>query len=108
MNSLELLLLQTGMDPGMLNLLFLGGMLLVLYFFILRPQSKKQKEQNNFLSNLKEGDKIVTTSGIFGKIARIEKNAVALDIGAGTKSTIRVLKSAISKEMTDNAYKEDN
>lgn len=108
MNSLELILLQSSMDPGMLNMLFLGGMLVVLYFFIIRPQSKKQKEQNTFLSDLKEGDKVVTTSGIFGKISRIEKNAVALDIGAGTKSTIRVLKSAISKEMTDNAYKEDN
>ncbi|MEL6720587.1 MAG: preprotein translocase subunit YajC, partial [Bacteroidota bacterium] len=80
------------MDPGMINMLFLGGMLVVLYFFIIRPQAKKQREQGNFLQSMKEGDKVVTNSGIIGKISRIEKNTLTLEVGAGTKTTIRVLK----------------
>lgn len=105
--QLDTLLLQS-IDPGMMNMLFLGGMLVVLYFFIIRPQAKKQKEQSNFIQDMKEGDKVVTTSGILGKISRIEKNTLTLEIGAGTKTTIRVLKSSISKEMTDSVVHEEN
>ncbi len=105
-NTMHLLLLQSSMDPGTLNFLFLGGMLIVLYFFIIRPQAKKQKLQNKFVEELKEGDRVVTTSGLFGRIAKVEKTTLVLDIGAGTKTAIRVLKSAVSKEMTENAGKE--
>ncbi|MEN0048534.1 MAG: preprotein translocase subunit YajC [Bacteroidota bacterium] len=105
--QLETLLLQS-IDPGTMNMLFLGGMLVVLYFFIIRPQAKKQREQGNFLQNMKEGDKVVTNSGILGKISRIEKNTLTLEVGAGTKTTIRVLKSSISKEMTDGLTDEEN
>jgi preprotein translocase subunit YajC len=105
-NTTHLLLLQSSMDPGTLNFLFLGGMLIVLYFFIIRPQAKKQKLQNKFVEELKEGDRVVTTSGLFGRIAKVEKTTLVLDIGAGTKTAIRVLKSAVSKEMTENAGKE--
>jgi len=105
--QLDTLLLQS-IDPGMMNMLFLGGMLVVLYFFIIRPQAKKQKEQSNFIQDMKEGDKVVTTSGFLGKISRIEKNTLTLEIGAGTKTTIRVLKSSISKEMTDTVVHEEN
>ncbi|MEM8525269.1 MAG: preprotein translocase subunit YajC [Bacteroidota bacterium] len=102
----ETLLLQ--IDPGTMNMLFIGGMLVVLYFFIIRPQSKKQKEQNNFVQDMKEGDKVVTNSGILGKISRIEKNTITLEVGAGTKTTIRVLKNSISKELTENVVHEEN
>lgn len=105
-NTTYLLLLQSSMDPGTLNFLFLGGMLIVLYFFIIRPQAKKQKLQNKFVEELKEGDRVVTTSGLFGRISKVEKTTLVLDIGAGTKTAIRVLKSAVSKEMTENAGKE--
>lgn len=105
-NTAHLLLLQSSMDPGTLNFLFLGGMLIVLYFFIIRPQAKKQKLQNKFVEELKEGDRVVTTSGLFGRISKVEKTTLVLDIGAGTKTAIRVLKSAVSKEMTENAGKE--
>jgi len=103
----DTLLLQA-MDSGMMNMLFLGGMLVVAYFFLIRPQAKKQKEQANFLQNMKEGDRVVTNSGILGKISRIEKNTMTLEIGAGTKTTIRVLRSSISKELTDNVVHEEN
>lgn len=102
----DFLFLQVpGGNAGLINMLFLGGMLVVLYFFIIRPQAKKQREQNDFIANMKEGDRVVTTSGIYGRISRIEKDVVTLDIGAGTKTIIRVLKSSISKDLTESTLK---
>ncbi len=91
-----------GMSPEMINLFFIAAMMLVFYFFMMRPQMKRQREQQQFETDLQEGSKVVTTSGIIGRIGKIEKDAIVLEIGAGTKTNIRILKSAISKEMTDS------
>jgi len=80
--------------------------IIVIYFFFLRPQMKKQKEQTSFVSNLQKGDEVVTTSGIVGRINRIEDQFVMLQIDQ--KTFIKVLQSAVSKEMTDSLNKKDN
>lgn len=72
----------------------------IMYFFMLRPQIKKQKLQNEFGNQLKKGDQVATTSGIIGRITKIEENIVELQLDG--KTFIRVLKSAISKEATDS------
>lgn len=89
-----------GGGSGMFNLIFFGLIILVFWLFIIRPQAKRQKEQNRFLNDLEKGQSIVTSSGIIGKINKIEGEIVTLEIG--TKNYIRVLKSAVSKEMTDS------
>jgi len=71
---------------------------IVFYFFIIRPQSKRQKEQMQFLDNLEKGAEVVTTSGIYGKISKIEEDIITLQVD--TKTFIRVTRSAISKELT--------
>jgi preprotein translocase subunit YajC len=48
--------------------------IVVFYFFMIRPQMKKQKDQKKYVEELKKGDKVVTSSGIHGKIAEIERN----------------------------------
>ena len=58
---------------GMQSLLMLGLMVLIFYFFMIRPQMKKQKELKNFRENLKAGDKVVTIGGICGKIIEIKE-----------------------------------
>ena len=58
---------------GMQSLLMLGLMVLIFYFFMIRPQMKKQKELKNFRENLKAGDKVVTIGGIHGKILEVWK-----------------------------------
>ena len=62
-------------DPnaGIINLVFLGAIFLVFYFFIIRPQSKAQKEIKEKVENLKKGDKIVTSSGIIGVLHTIDE-----------------------------------
>lgn len=80
-------------------LLLFGPILLVFYFFFIRPQAKRQKEQNAFGDGLEKGQEVVTVSGILGKINKIEGGIVTLEVG--TKSYLRITKNSISKEMTE-------
>jgi preprotein translocase subunit YajC len=73
-----------------------GLIALVFYFFMIRPQVKKQKDQKNFVSELKKGDKVVTTSGAHGKIAEIGDTTFLIEGESGHKT--RYDKSAISLE----------
>lgn len=70
--------------------------IVVFYFFMIRPQIKKQKEAKSFMENIKKGDKVVTIGGIHGKIHEINDNHFMLEIAEGVK--IKVLKTAISMD----------
>jgi preprotein translocase subunit YajC len=88
---------QQGADPmaGLLStLLFFGAILLIFYLMILRPQIKRQKEHQKMLSELKKGDRVVTTAGIHGTVTDIEDSVVVLQIADNTR--IRLEKSAIA------------
>ncbi|HIA06522.1 MAG TPA: preprotein translocase subunit YajC [Flavobacteriales bacterium] len=97
------------MDPGqgesspMTTILMFGSIILVFYFFMLRPQMKKQKDQRKFKDEVKKGDKVVTLGGIHGKIVEIRDSVFILDIENGGK--IKVEKSAISMEYTTQVNK---
>lgn len=81
------------------SLLFFGGMILVMWLFMIRPQTKKAKQQKQFIDNLKEGDKVVTIAGIHGKVKKInDNNTLQLEVSAGTYFTIE--RSAVSMEYT--------
>ena len=77
----------------------------IMYFFMIRPQNKKQKEIMNFRKNLEVGQSVVTAGGIYGKIKELEDNVVVLDIAAGVK--IRIDRNSIFADMasTQNAAK---
>lgn len=75
----------------------------VFYFFMIRPQTKKAKEQKNFLENLKKGDKIVTLGGIHGKIIELHDTTMMIEIDNNVR--VKVERSAISLEATKNAEK---
>ncbi|MBK6273544.1 MAG: preprotein translocase subunit YajC [Saprospirales bacterium] len=99
MNSL-LFLLQAG---GAANPMQLPIMLLlmgvVFYFFLIRPQNKKQKEAQAFLEAIKVGDKVITTSGIHGKITSInDDNTVLVQVDGPTR--LKMEKSSINAELT--------
>ena len=83
---------------GMQSLLILGLMVLIFYFFMIRPQMKKQKELKNFRENLKAGDKVVTIGGIHGKILEVSDTTVLVQ-AEGTK--LRFDKSAIAQSSED-------
>lgn len=60
----------------------------VFYFFMIRPQTKRMKDQKNFITNLKKGDKIVTVGGIHGKIAEVNDDTFMMEIENGVKMKI--------------------
>lgn len=103
---LSLLLQAAGDGAGIANFVFLGAMLLVFWFFMIRPQAKKQKEQKTFEDGLGKGSEVATASGILGKITKIEDDIVTLEVAP--KVYIRVTKNAISKEMTNAVFATEN
>lgn len=103
MTFLNVLFLQSVDNAGILNLVFIAAIFVVFYFFLIRPQSKRQKEQKNFLEELAKGDEVVTAGGIIGKITKIEDDIITLEIGS--KSYVRVIKSVVSKDMTEGLSK---
>lgn len=98
--NLSFILLQAG---GIIEILSgtwpLILIIVVFYFFIIRPQQKKQKEQANFINSLEKGIQVVTTSGIIGRINKIENDIVTLQVDA--KTFIRITKSSVSKELSE-------
>jgi preprotein translocase subunit YajC len=96
---INMMFLQSS-GSGMFQMILFAGILLVFYFFIIRPQAKKQKEQAKFLSSLEKGKDVVTSSGIIGKINKIEDDIIYLQIDP--KTFIKIVKSAVSKEMTES------
>lgn len=78
-------------------------MLAVVFFFFLRPQAKRQKAQEKFVTEMKKGDQVVTSSGIIGKISKIDAHSVSLQLDQ--KTFIDVIPSAISMEMSADYQK---
>lgn len=89
-------LLQNQPGGGLLGMLFPFLIIIVFYFFLIRPQIKRQKEQQKFVESLREGMDVVTNSGIIGRITKIDGNIVRLMVDE--KTFIRVVKSSIQGE----------
>lgn len=83
-----------GGDGAIINLLFLGAIFFVFYFFIIRPQTKRQKEIQQKVSEMKKGDKVVTGGGMIGIVNSIDDETVLLEIDSGVKA--RFQKSSIT------------
>lgn len=85
------------------GLIFLVLIIVVFYFFMIRPQAKKQKELKKFRESLEKGDKIVTTGGIYGKIAEVKDNYVIIEIE--DKVRMKVDKNAVIKDFSETETK---
>ena len=93
----SIIFLQAG--GGLASMLPFLAMILVLYFFMIRPQMTRQKKEKAFQSEIKKGARVVTSSGIHGKIADIHEadNTVTIETAAGK---IKFERSAISMELS--------
>ncbi len=105
MTSLAILLQAPGGgSAGTFQLLLLGGMILVFWLFMIRPQAKKAKLAKQFQQNMNKGDKIVTIAGIHGTVNKVnEDNTLMIETSPG--SYMKIEKSAISMEWTQNINK---
>ncbi len=80
------------------NVLLWVGIIGIFYFFMIRAQQKKQKDQKGFVDNLKKGDNVVTIGGMHGRIASVEGTTVTLEVDRGVRMTFE--KTSISREAT--------
>ncbi|HKJ42567.1 MAG TPA: preprotein translocase subunit YajC [Sunxiuqinia sp.] len=92
---------QQGAEGGNPITTFLPLILIIVvfYFFMIRPQMKRQKDLKKFRESLGKGDKVVTTGGIYGKVVEIKDSYVLLQVDDNVK--LRVDKSAVVKDMSD-------
>ena len=81
--------------------IMLALMFLVMWFFMIRPQRKQQKELEAMRNALQKGDKVITAGGIYGTIADVDDRTVLIKVDGDVK--LRVDKSSIQKDMTDAA-----
>ncbi|MFD1141746.1 preprotein translocase subunit YajC [Larkinella insperata] len=98
MTFLSVLLQAPAGSPNSMvwNIVLWVGIFVVFYFFMIRPQQKKQKDQKGFIENLKKGDDVVTIGGLHGKVYSVEGTTVTLEVDRGLKLTFE--KTAISRE----------
>lgn len=93
----QVVLLQS-QGAGMMNLVMIAGIFIVMYFFMIRPQSKRQKEQEAFTNALEKGDRVVTAAGIHGKILNIVGSIVTVEVAKGV--SVKIEKDFISKDLS--------
>lgn len=98
---LNYILLQAADGGGLSSLILFGGIAIVFYLFMIRPQQKKQKEQKKFIDEISRGDQVVTIGGIHGKVLSTEDDSVTLEVDKGVK--MKFNKSAISQESSKAA-----
>ena len=84
---------------GMSMWIMLALIFVVMWFFMIRPQKKQQKELQNFRDGLKKGDKVVTIGGIYGTVCEVKEGSVLMEVDNNVK--IRVNKNALVKDFTE-------
>ncbi len=104
--TLLTILLQQGGGGGLEMILLIVAMFAIMYFLMIRPQQKSQKEIKKFRDALTKGDKIVTAGGIYGTIRDTKENAFIVEIADGVR--IRVDKGSVYPSAADAAQNTEN
>jgi len=102
MTLLNVMLLLAGdpaQQPAWITPVIMGGIIFVFYFFMIRPQAKKAKEQKKFIDELQKGAKIITNAGIHATIYKVNEDGT-LQIEVNPGSYLKIEKSAVSMDMT--------
>lgn len=90
-------------DP-LASLLLPIGLVVLFYFFLIRPQSKRQKEHKKMVSDLQKGEEVITSGGLLGKITSVNENFISLEVAKGM--TVNVQKNAVQNIMPKGTIKE--
>ena len=84
-----------------------GAIIVIFYFFLIRPQRKKDKETQRMRSNLEAGDRITTTGGIIGRVVSVKEREVTIETGAD-RTKLTLLRSAIVDKEIKETEEDDN
>jgi preprotein translocase subunit YajC len=98
MTVVSIILQTPGGSSGMMQVVFLIAIIAVFYFFMIRPQVKKQKTEAQFRTTLEKGAKVVTIGGIHGRIVEVMDTTFMIEIDTNVK--VKVEKTAVSAEAT--------
>lgn len=97
MNQLLVLATSLQMNGGTMQIVMIGAIMVVFYFFMIRPQMKKVKDQKKYVEALKKGDTILTIGGIYGKISAVnEDGTLIMETEDGSK--MKISKNAVSHD----------
>lgn len=88
---------------AMMQLIFFGGFILIFYFLMWRPQSKRAKEHRNLVSGLSKGDEVVTSGGVAGKVTKVTDDFVLLEVAEGVE--MKIQKVAIASALPKGTLK---
>ena len=92
-------------QPGLLGLLFPIVLIVIFYFLLIRPQTKRAKEHKQMVTALKKGDEVVTNGGLLGRITEVGENFIELEVAEGLK--LKVQKFSIASLMPKGTIKGD-
>ena len=88
---------------AIIQLVFFGGFILIFYFLMWRPQSKRAKEHKNLVTSLSKGDEVITNGGIAGKISKVSEEFIAIEVSEGVE--LKVQKVAIAASLPKGTLK---
>nr|WP_231871653.1 MULTISPECIES: preprotein translocase subunit YajC [unclassified Oleiphilus] len=86
-----------------MQLIFFGGFILIFYFLMWRPQSKRAKEHKNLVSSLSKGDEVVSSGGIAGKITKVSEDFISVEVSEGVE--LKIQKVAVSSVLPKGTLK---
>jgi len=89
---------------GLANLVFLAFLIAIFYFMLIRPQKRRVEQHRSLIESVGLGDEVVTIGGIFGTVQALRDDEIDLQIAEGT--TIRIVKSAIARRVTEDVEEE--
>ena len=92
-----------GGDAGLINIIMLGGFVLIFYFLLIRPQNKRRKEHQELVSSLNKGDEVVTAGGVVGTITKVEDDFVKVQVSDAVE--MRIQKSAVGATLPKGTLK---
>lgn len=96
---MNLAIIQQAQQPSMLpTILMMGGMAVLFYFLMIRPQSKARKQMQERLSKLKAGDEVLLSSGLYATIDRVEDQNIYLKLGSNVVKARRTAVVALANE----------
>ena len=88
------------MDQTMMSILWILGLIAILYFLMIRPQQQRQKKQTEMIESLRVGDKMITVGGVHGKVAAIKDDSLMIEIAANVQ--IELQKVAVGQKISED------
>lgn len=94
------------MDGSMLGILYIVGLFALLWFLMIRPQQKRQKQHAEMVSNLKVNDRVITIGGLYGTIIKIKEDSIIVKLADNVR--VEMLKNAVSQVVSTTKDDDDD